>query len=276
MCGECYWRQYKYNFYQKTLSLNLLYPCMNMYIQRKRRCFLGRTLASTKSRMQALFVSCAIMESLLQCMQCTSRMPRLIIALVTIMTVLQFATVSDRLNDVSTRRTKRSEAVPTSKESSIEGGVFSRYTEDDEPVTNAGTQYHGYYSKEQLNGRMHRFPSVDERVRLYMSNWYVPPCRNNTEGYVQFKMLKDGSQFLLREIPAYGLEPRIFLINSTDAKRTIWHVNQRFLDDLSHGDVRESYKQDFNHFLLPAFDRLKLNQTIPTLVEQGDYSRYVV
>jgi len=25
--------------------------------------------------------------------------------------------------------------------------------------------------------RSERFPSVDERVRLYMSNWYVPPCR---------------------------------------------------------------------------------------------------
>ena len=25
--------------------------------------------------------------------------------------------------------------------------------------------------------RSERFPSVDERVRIYMSNWYVPPCR---------------------------------------------------------------------------------------------------
>jgi hypothetical protein len=26
--------------------------------------------------------------------------------------------------------------------------------------------------------RSERFPSVDERVKLYMSNWYLPPCRN--------------------------------------------------------------------------------------------------
>jgi hypothetical protein len=30
--------------------------------------------------------------------------------------------------------------------------------------------------------RSQRFPSVDERVKLYMSNWYLPPCRDTSIG----------------------------------------------------------------------------------------------
>lgn len=36
------------------------------------------------------------------------------------------------------------------------------------------------------SGRKGRFPSVDDRIKLYMSNWYVPPCPGNTNGFVGY------------------------------------------------------------------------------------------
>jgi hypothetical protein len=49
-----------------------------------------------------------------------------------------------------------------------------------------------YHSKQEQDDRAVRFPSVEERVRIYMSDWYAPPCPfdNNEEddedGKVQF------------------------------------------------------------------------------------------
>lgn len=35
--------------------------------------------------------------------------------------------------------------------------------------------------------RARRFPSKEERVRLYMSNWYVPPCATYSDGLVRYE-----------------------------------------------------------------------------------------
>lgn len=36
-----------------------------------------------------------------------------------------------------------------------------------------------YMSQEEQDGRPLRFPSVEDRVKLYMSNWYAPPCTDD-------------------------------------------------------------------------------------------------
>jgi hypothetical protein len=60
--------------------------------------------------------------------------------------------------------TKRSVRLPSSMVSAAEDTTIStrtplRYTVDD-----------------HLKNRSARFPSIDERVRLYMTHWYAPPC----------------------------------------------------------------------------------------------------
>jgi hypothetical protein len=34
--------------------------------------------------------------------------------------------------------------------------------------------------------RSRRFPSIEERIKLYMSNWYIPPCPGYDDGFVQY------------------------------------------------------------------------------------------
>jgi hypothetical protein len=31
-------------------------------------------------------------------------------------------------------------------------------------------------ARQKIKSRRDRFPSVEERVKIYMSNWYLPPC----------------------------------------------------------------------------------------------------
>lgn len=45
-----------------------------------------------------------------------------------------------------------------------------------------------YASKGEANFRRQRFPSIDDRVRLYMSNWYLPPCTNDGKLLYERKM----------------------------------------------------------------------------------------
>lgn len=37
--------------------------------------------------------------------------------------------------------------------------------------------------------RQDRFPSVDARVKLYMSNWYAPPCQGDPDGFIKYKFI---------------------------------------------------------------------------------------
>jgi hypothetical protein len=46
-------------------------------------------------------------------------------------------------------------------------------------------------SSKGMTFRENRFPSVEERVKIYMSNWYVPPCSEYQEGYFRFEYFHD-------------------------------------------------------------------------------------
>jgi len=39
----------------------------------------------------------------------------------------------------------------------------------------------GYRSVAEMEARATRFPSIDQRVRVYMSSWYTPPCRTDNK-----------------------------------------------------------------------------------------------
>ena len=43
-----------------------------------------------------------------------------------------------------------------------------------------------YSNIEEMEARHTRFPSVDERVKLYMTSWYTPPCEENVDGHVLY------------------------------------------------------------------------------------------
>lgn len=39
--------------------------------------------------------------------------------------------------------------------------------------------------------RADRFPSIEDRIKLYMSNWYIPPCEDYREGHALYQVVMD-------------------------------------------------------------------------------------
>ena len=49
-----------------------------------------------------------------------------------------------------------------------------------------------YWSREEQDGRRYRFPSVPDRVKLYMGpSWYNPPCEGNSEAKILFNFVNE-------------------------------------------------------------------------------------
>lgn len=64
--------------------------------------------------------------------------------------------------------------------------------------------------------RSERFPSKEQRVKLYMSNWYTPPCQGYTPGLVSFAMdeeLEDETMW-----PKYSITEMADLVNASEVE----------------------------------------------------------
>ena len=60
-------------------------------------------------------------------------------------------------------------------------------------------------SSSSSSQREDRFPSVEERVKLYMSNWYVPPCPQHEDGHIRYEYdtSKDGTEWPIAKVYGY-------------------------------------------------------------------------
>lgn len=135
------------------------------------------------------------------------------------------------------------------------------------------------------SSRKDRFPSPEERLKLYMSNWYVPPCADSAEGHVHYDFYDDGTEW-----------PRL-RVQSTDTNRTILDLSSQIAPDtaffIDPGTVfdcllpdpqpkyenRVEFRKNMNMYCVDAASSIltaiqhvnsESNQTIPTIVQFGD------
>jgi hypothetical protein len=160
------------------------------------------------------------------------------------------------------------------------------------------SSFHGYDSLEQLHGRSKRFPSVDQRVRVYMSNWYEPASTatadcgndddddddkvmlNHTNRHVVLYRWIPGDQVVVQEVWANATEDeaavpspqqRQFLI---DAQTTLGKLH--FLDErnMRPDQCDSEYCVDVIQYLLPALRRVAVDTTtamvVPVLFQFSD------
>eukprot|EP00980_Cylindrotheca_fusiformis_P028553 scaffold22610_cov115-Cylindrotheca_fusiformis.AAC.6 len=150
--------------------------------------------------------------------------------------------------------------------------------------------------------RANRFPSIEERVKLYMSNWYVPPCPDAKNGFIKYRFEPSPNEE--EEWPIVTLKGLKHhpLVNSTDS---VYHVDNIIQPDtLFYMDTeimqfcaqeekpeltsREEllstrieapvnmrmYCQDIKNLMFPALRHLEWeregNSTPPTLFQFGD------
>lgn len=122
-----------------------------------------------------------------------------------------------------------------------------------------------YRSKEEMDGRSKRFPRVDERVRLYMTNWYHHSCqRDNSDASVHYNFTPNPNNkslsadlLLVREMRTEkekirGLL-RMFSVNATTEFDMLHYVESH--NDAFQNQCKNEYCQDMIRYLLPAVKR---------------------
>jgi hypothetical protein len=141
-------------------------------------------------------------------------------------------------------------------------------------------------SKEELDARSTRFPSVEARVKFAMSNWYVPPCADLDGAVVLYQLLSFNKtskrrSYVLREI-SMGDQTNSSQSMDTTSARLI-EVESSIKGDITFLLDRESlyrqkeerkdglplagYAQDSFKTILPLFDNLN---GAPLLTQWGD------
>jgi Glycosyl transferase family 90 len=139
----------------------------------------------------------------------------------------------------------------------------------------------GYYrSLEELQERSLRFPSVEERLKVYMSTWYVPPCPDNKKGMVQYNYVpkKNGELPLptavVREVIGTdnAEQHTIALETSIEHSRKIF-----FLDRSLMTNCKDKFCIDTVKYFFPALDRVGSGHTednLPIIMQFGDADQY--
>lgn len=124
---------------------------------------------------------------------------------------------------------------------------------------------YGYRTNQEMLDRHKRFPLIDDRVKLYMSNWYLPPC-NNT-GRVAYEYL--GNNDLLLEEPG---GQRTFQLNNIfsgekNVSGSFDHIHFFNLETMSNCNNR--YCEDMVDNIAPALIRAHIGST-PIVFQFGD------
>lgn len=156
--------------------------------------------------------------------------------------------------------------------------------------------------------RSKRFPSIEERVKLYMSNWYTPPCPQTPGGFIRFQFEPSQDEELWPTLLLQGLESHP-LVNETGvmhvenivAPDTLFYFDSRLIlncakerDSNYKADARElkfdsriearanmlMYCKDVKELMLPALrhivsenDRRNVTKLPPTLLQFGDMKK---
>ena len=140
------------------------------------------------------------------------------------------------------------------------------------PLTLWSSDY--YSSREEQESRRGRFPSVEDRVRIYMDRWYAPPCHESDK--VSFNFVNEtknnegqSERFLVvRELSQID-DPvqRTFVVPSRVFSAKAIYLRRQDLLDCDY-----PYCEDTRKYFLPALDRLESsslssNNNIPTVFQ---------
>jgi hypothetical protein len=123
--------------------------------------------------------------------------------------------------------------------------------------------------------RSDRFPSIDKRVKLYMSNWYVPPCPGKS---IRIHRL-DATSLAIQESKstiqaANKKRSRILVIRSEMKRERIFFLDRTTLWNCTQDPKcgMQTYCQDAQSTLVPALDRVGIGNDgwVPVFLQFGD------
>jgi Glycosyl transferase family 90 len=154
-------------------------------------------------------------------------------------------------------------------------------SEESSPATTARHQT-ALLKRTNLTRRSSRFPSVEERVKFYMANWYLPPCEGSSSGFVNYRIFNsssrdDDSSVELSYPPTEGDNATALEVTWNIRADRLFHLGRDELNNCAgnrtHYRNMEYYCQDTIDTMLPLMQRLewwKDAPPVPVLLQYGD------
>jgi hypothetical protein len=154
--------------------------------------------------------------------------------------------------------------------------VFVIFQEPSPPVLDL----HSYVAKNPhrqaqtlLDIRSLRFPSAEERVKIYMSNWYVPPCQGGN--FIEISDINVTSLAVRESITTRQSDNKesgrtLVFKNDVLINRIFFLDRHKLWDCAYHGVSPAAYCRDVQYTLLPALDRVNNGSVIPIFFQFGD------
>jgi hypothetical protein len=154
--------------------------------------------------------------------------------------------------------------------------------EDDEPIPIP----HPFPVPRVASQRSDRFPSREDRVRIYMSNWYAPPCGAESQVLYNYDTSKNWPTLWIREPPNVGnnqseyiMESRIepdqaFFLDRNTLMDCLTDGNEPYLDRIVFRHNMQMYCRDVISSVLTTWDHTEWEtpSTVPLLLQFGDLS----
>lgn len=120
-------------------------------------------------------------------------------------------------------------------------------------------------NEKEATFRENRFPSVEERVKLYMSNWYVPPCEDYSEGFVRYKFTEKGKRWPILTLEGLQNHPLVNesentyqVENIVDADK-LFFMNPDIIMNCANQTFEEDLETDKRQLELAARVKFRLN-----------------
>ena len=125
----------------------------------------------------------------------------------------------------------------------------------------------------EIASRHLRFPSVQDRIRLYMGSWYTPPCPDNTDALIPYRYLGKSSMdgdLLVKSLASKDRPSRIFRVGHDIEMARMVNLNRDAVLNCTSND----YCTDAIQYWVPALNRVEKEKNplfpVPTLVQFGD------
>jgi hypothetical protein len=148
------------------------------------------------------------------------------------------------------------------------------------------------------SSREDRFPSVEDRVKLYMSDWYVPPCAGYIDGMIRYEYVNEiASQWQKVKLLRYTNHPlasnlSVLEIDNIIRADTPFLMSSDIIRHCAHKNVNESddkelelasrflgklfrYCIDIKQSFVPVWNRVQSEneekESPPALLQFGDH-----
>jgi hypothetical protein len=133
-----------------------------------------------------------------------------------------------------------------------------------------------YSSEEEHDARRYRFPSVEDRVKIYMGSWYAPPCKGDAITKVSYNVVNETREGIITE--------RLLLVreigeSESPQQRTFVAIQQLVFANVilleRHGMIDcfdNPYCEDIKKYILTTLDRVDITsslteRSIPTILQ---------